>query len=106
MHEMGIALEIIDIVKTSIPPDMAHARVTKVHLKIGKLSAVVPKSLTFCMEIAAKGTVLENAELDMEEIPVVDPNEPQRVLFMLTRRAVLARYASELETKKEHYSSD
>jgi len=25
---------------------------------------------------------------------------------MLTRRAVLARYATELEKKKEHYSSD
>ena len=39
----------------------------------------------------------------LEEIPVVDPQTPQNVLFMLTRRAVLARYASELETKKEVY---
>ena len=40
----------------------------------------------------------------LEEIPVVDPNDPQNVLYMLTRRAVLARYASELEKKKEDFS--
>jgi CIC family chloride channel protein len=36
----------------------------------------------------------------LEEIPVVDPAEPDRVLFMLSRRAVLSRYASELESRK------
>ncbi|PLX77121.1 MAG: chloride channel protein, partial [Desulfuromonas sp.] len=40
----------------------------------------------------------------LEEIPVVDPDDPQNVLYMLTRRAVLARYASELEKKKEDFS--
>ena len=40
----------------------------------------------------------------LEEIPVVDPEDPKRVLYMLTRRVVLARYASELEKKKEVYT--
>jgi len=42
----------------------------------------------------------------LEEIPVVDAEDPRKVLFMLTRRAVLARYATELELKKEHYTTD
>ena len=42
----------------------------------------------------------------LEEIPVVAEDDPHQVLYMLTRRAVLARYATELEKKKEHYSSD
>jgi CIC family chloride channel protein len=42
----------------------------------------------------------------LEEIPVVAKDDPQQVLYMLTRRALLARYATELEKKKEHYSSD
>lgn len=33
----------------------------------------------------------------LEEIPIVDPRNPQKVLFMLSRRSVLARYANELE---------
>ncbi len=71
MHEMGIALEIIDIVKSSIPADLADARVQSVNLKIGKLSAVVTQSLRFCFEIAAKDTPLAGASLVIEEIPVV-----------------------------------
>lgn len=71
MHEMGIALQIIEIAASSIPEDMKEARVKKVNLKVGKLSAVVPTSLKFCFEIAAKDTRLSGAELDIEEIPVL-----------------------------------
>ena len=39
----------------------------------------------------------------LEEIPVVDQKDPSRILFMLTRRVLLARYAKELETKKGFY---
>ncbi len=40
----------------------------------------------------------------LEEIPVVDLEQPRQVLFMLSRRSVLARYASELEKTKEAYA--
>ena len=71
MHEMGLAQQIIDIATASIPPDMRSARVERVNLKIGKLSAVVPESLRFCFEIVSKDTPLAGAELAIEETPVV-----------------------------------
>ena len=71
MHEMGIALQIIEIAKGSIPPDLQDAKIEKVNLKIGKLAAVVPESLRFCFEVAVKETALEGAELAIEELPVV-----------------------------------
>jgi hydrogenase nickel incorporation protein HypA/HybF len=37
---------------------------------VGKLAAVVPQSLTFCFEIAAKDGPVEGAELHIEEIGV------------------------------------
>jgi CIC family chloride channel protein len=40
----------------------------------------------------------------LEEIPVLNITDPQKVHFMLSRRAVLARYASELEKQKGLYS--
>lgn len=70
MHEMGIALEIIDIVKASIPADAAGAAVARVNLRVGKLSAIVPESLRFCFEVAAKDTAVDGAELHIEEVPV------------------------------------
>ena len=71
MHEMGIALEIIDIVKASIPADMPDAAVARVNLKVGKLSAIVPESLRFCFGVAVKDTQLDGADLNIEEVPVV-----------------------------------
>jgi hydrogenase nickel incorporation protein HypA/HybF len=71
MHEMGIAMQIIEIASASIPQDVADVRVERVNLKIGKLAAVVPESLRFCFEIASKETLLAGAELHIDEIPVV-----------------------------------
>jgi hydrogenase nickel incorporation protein HypA/HybF len=70
MHEMDIAMEIINIAVASIPSDNIDARVTRVNLQVGRLSAVIPNNLRFCFNIAAKDTPLEGAELNIEEIPV------------------------------------
>jgi hydrogenase nickel incorporation protein HypA/HybF len=70
MHEMGIAMEIMDIALASIPAEMTGARVARVNLKVGRLSAVVPDSLRFCFEVVARDTALAGAELHIEEIPV------------------------------------
>ena len=68
---MGIALQIIDIATASIPEDIQPARVERINLKVGKLSAIVNDSLNFCFEIASKDTPLDGAELVIEEIPVI-----------------------------------
>jgi hydrogenase nickel incorporation protein HypA/HybF len=71
MHEMGIALQIVEIATASIPVDLGNVHVERVNLKIGKLAAVVPESLRFCFQIAAQDTPLRNAELIIEEIQIV-----------------------------------
>ena len=70
MHEMGLALQIVEIAKASIPAQLAYARVQRVNLKVGKMAAVVPESLRFCFEIITRSTALEGAELFIEEVPV------------------------------------
>jgi hydrogenase nickel incorporation protein HypA/HybF len=71
MHEMGLALQIVEIAKASIPEELRDARVERVNLKVGKMAAVVPASLRFCFEVITRNTALEGAELSMEEVPVV-----------------------------------
>lgn len=71
MHEMGIALQIVEIAVSSIPTELRSARVERVNLKIGKLAAVVPDSLRFCFDIVCKDTPLAGAELAIEEASVV-----------------------------------
>jgi hydrogenase nickel incorporation protein HypA/HybF len=71
MHEMGIALQIIEIAKSAIPEALAGTPVEAVNLRVGKLTAIVPESLRFCFEIVSRDTPLEGAKLVVEEIPVV-----------------------------------
>jgi hydrogenase nickel incorporation protein HypA/HybF len=72
MHEMGVAMQIIEIAAASIPKNVTpRGRVERVNLKVGKLSAIVADSLRFCFEIAAVDTPLAGAELNIDEIPVV-----------------------------------
>lgn len=65
MHEMGIALQIIDIVQASIPGDIKTPKVTLIDIEIGSGSAIVPDSLIFCFEIASKETVCDGANLKL-----------------------------------------
>lgn len=68
MHELTIAESINNIVQETLGE--RKARVSRINLEIGKLTAVVPDSLRFCFQFVAKDTPAENAELNIEEIPV------------------------------------
>jgi hydrogenase nickel incorporation protein HypA/HybF len=70
MHEMGIATEILKIVQDSIPAGMTGARVRRVNLRVGKLSAIVTESLRFCFTIVAEKSVVAGAELAVEEVAI------------------------------------
>jgi hydrogenase nickel incorporation protein HypA/HybF len=69
MHEMGIASQIVRIALEHLPPDQ-DLRVRALKLRIGKLTAIVPQSLRFCLEILTRETALAGAEVVIEEVPV------------------------------------
>jgi len=71
MHEMGIAMQIVEIASASIPADIDNVRVERINLKVGKLTAVVPESLRFCFQIVAQETPFCDADLNIEEIPII-----------------------------------
>ncbi len=65
MHELGITQEII-----AIATEHSHgARVLKVVLEIGKLSAVLPDAVRFCFDLCSAGTAVEGALLEIIETP-------------------------------------
>ncbi|MCP4604124.1 MAG: hydrogenase maturation nickel metallochaperone HypA [Proteobacteria bacterium] len=69
MHEMGIAIRIMEIVKQSMPTD-EDVVVKSINLKVGKLTAVVPSSLRMCMEVVTMDTPVAGAKLNFTEVPV------------------------------------
>jgi len=68
MHEMSIAVNIIEIAEETARKEGAH-KINSITLEIGALSGVVKDALEFCFESACKGTMAENAELELELIP-------------------------------------
>jgi hydrogenase nickel incorporation protein HypA/HybF len=65
MHELGITQEIVALVAEHA----GEARVTRVVLEIGRLSAVLPDAVCFCFDFCAKGTPLQGATLEIIETP-------------------------------------
>ena len=62
MHELAIAESVVSTVL-----ERTDGQVSVVRLRVGRLSGVVPDALMFCFELAAAGTALEGATLEIEE---------------------------------------
>lgn len=66
MHEMSIALSVIDAV-TAKAFEEGCSKVTGIELVVGKLAGVEVESLKFCFSAATRDTPAEGAELVIEE---------------------------------------
>lgn len=65
MHELAITRGVVDMVTERT----AGRRVSLVRMRVGTLTCVVPDALRFCFDVAAEGTALEAADLEIEEVP-------------------------------------
>jgi len=65
MHELGITRNIVAIVSERA----GSARVKRVAVEIGELSAVMPDAIRFCFDVCSRNTPLEGAELEIRAIP-------------------------------------
>ena len=67
MHEMTIAMNIVDIVCKQANDENAH-KINSVDLEIGELSGIMIDSLEFCFEAACKNTLADGADLNINAI--------------------------------------
>jgi hydrogenase nickel incorporation protein HypA/HybF len=71
MHELSVATALVTQAQQAAR-DAGADRVVAVRLRLGRLSGLVPSALKFGFEIACKGTDLEGARLDIEQVdPVI-----------------------------------
>lgn len=69
MHELSIAMSIIEMAEEEVER-RGGVRVSAVHLKLGALSGVVEQALLSSFQMAAEHTVLNDARLLIENVPV------------------------------------
>jgi hydrogenase nickel incorporation protein HypA/HybF len=65
MHELAITQNIVEIATQHAN----GARVRRLTLEIGQLTAVMADSVRFCFDVCAQGTPLEGASLEIIEPP-------------------------------------
>jgi|SRR5215210_374640 len=69
MHELSIAMSLVDAACEQAEK-LDGVRVQALRLRLGALSGVVREALEFSFDLAAEGTAIEGARLDIEEVPV------------------------------------
>ena len=67
MHEMSLALSIVELVAAEAKAAGAH-QVNRIEVEVGSLAGVLVDSLRFCFEAAVRDTVAAGAELAIQEI--------------------------------------
>jgi hydrogenase nickel incorporation protein HypA/HybF len=69
MHELSIALSVLDIIGTAAA-EAGLARVGTVRLRIGRATGVLPDALHFAFDCSKAGTPAAAAVLEIEEVPI------------------------------------
>lgn len=67
MHELSIVESVLTAALKNTP---AGQRITRIGMRIGVLTNVVPEALEFAFEVATKDTLAAGAVLDVDYIPV------------------------------------
>lgn len=69
MHELSLVASVFDILEEKAREHGA-SRVTKIVLKVGVMSGVVPDLLGYAFDSYKKGTLAEEARLEIVRVPV------------------------------------
>ena len=70
MHELSIAVSLVEMACEKAA-ELGGVRVEALHLKLGPLSGVVKDALLFSWGVAAEGTAIAGARLDVTDVPLV-----------------------------------
>jgi len=65
MHELSIALSLIDTICDELP-NLGKVCVRSVHLRVGALSGVAPDALAFAFDVASGDSAIAGARLELK----------------------------------------
>ncbi len=69
MHELSVVAGLFELLEEQVREHHASA-VTRVKLRVGEMSGIVPELLESAFEVYKKGTLAEAARLEVEIVPV------------------------------------
>ena len=66
---MSITVSMMDIVSEHMRKNGVKT-LKGLKVRVGEMTALEPEALKFCFEVCSKGTEMEGARLDIEEVPI------------------------------------
>ena len=69
MHELSVATSLVEMACEKAH-DLGDVRVEALHVRLGPLAGVVKEALLFSFEVAAQGTPIEGARLQIQDMPL------------------------------------
>ena len=69
MHELSIAVALVEMACEKAA-ELGDVRVEALRLRLGPLAGVVREALVFSFDLAAEGTAIAGARLDIEDVPL------------------------------------
>ncbi|MEB3882629.1 hydrogenase maturation nickel metallochaperone HypA [Lyngbya sp. CCY1209] len=69
MHEVGIMEQTLAIALEQAK-EKGAGRIHRIKMRVGAQSGVVPEALKFAFDVVTEGTIAENANFEIESIPV------------------------------------
>lgn len=70
VHELSIAVSLVEAACEKAA-ELGGVRVEALHLRLGPLSGVVKEALLFSFDLAAEGTEIAGARLEIEDVPIL-----------------------------------
>lgn len=70
MHEIGIMEQTLEIAIKNSQAQNA-TKIKKITMDIGKISGVISEALEFAFDVVSNNTIAENADLIINDIPVI-----------------------------------
>jgi hydrogenase nickel incorporation protein HypA/HybF len=69
VHELSIAISLVEVASEKAR-ELGDVQVDVLHLRLGPLAGVVREALEFSFGMAAEGTALAGARLEIEDVPL------------------------------------
>ena len=93
MHEISVSQSSIDIAEANARKQNCRC-IQTIKIRLGEFTTIVPEALEFAFEIARRGTLAEDATLEIESVPMVtrcalggSANDPVREIKSESRPA-------------------
>lgn len=70
MHELAIAESIVEVIQEQLRLSGKDGRITRISVKVGRLTCVEPAALLLCFEALSRESPLAGATLAIESVPI------------------------------------